>query len=496
LGIDAGTGSVKCVAAAMDGAALWTSSVRYEYQSPHPGWAEQEPQTWWQATTLAIRKLLAEHPELCDGIQAIGVCGQGAAAVLLDANYQPTRPAILWLDSRSAAEAQRMAKTAGSEIAQSSGKSPAAYNVEPKLRWVASHEPEVWKRTGKCMTTTAYVTYQLCGTPVMNHSDAGILLSYDLRQRRWSERLCGLMNLCPDLYCPIVECDEVVGGLTAGAASETGLRAGIPVIAGGEDTSAAALAAGVVSADLGILSLGTAGTIYTPSLSAATHPRLLSFPHVLKEQTLVGGSTVCGGSGLEWIARLVGRDSASAAAMENLCQEAAATVTGESRVVFLPYLSGELQPINDGFARGVFFGADFATSGLDMVAAVMQGSAFAFAHNLEITRQITGGPCTLIATGRPAQNKAFMQTICDATGLPIRVLADGGGAALGAAILASTALCPKRSAVEMARRHSTMTYECAPQEKRRERLRELFAIYKELYCRLEDLFPRLSAEAC
>jgi xylulokinase len=254
------------------------------------------------------------------------------------------------------------------------------------------------------------------------------------------------------------------------------------------------LAAGVVSPDLGILSLGTAGTIYTPSLSAATHPRLLSFPHVLKEQTLVGGSTVCGGSGLEWVARLLGRDSTSGT-VENLCQEAAATVSGESRVVFLPYLSGELQPINDGFARGVFFGADFSTSGLDMVAAVMQGSAFAFAHNLEITRQMTGGPAILIATGRPAQNKVFVQTICDVTGLPIRVLSDGGGAALGAAILASAATRPGQSILEMARRYSTVAYECAPQNEKRKRLTELFVIYKELYCRLEDLFPRLCAEA-
>lgn len=475
------------MAASLVGAALWTSCVRYEHQSPHPGWAEQEAQTWWQASALAIRKMLADHPELRDGIQAIGVCGQGAAAVLLDENYQPTRPAILWLDSRSAAEAQRMAETAGPEIARISGKSPAAYNVEPKLRWVAAHEPEVWKRTKKCMTTTAYVTYRLCGKPVMNHSDAGILLSYDLRQRGWSDRLRELMHLSPNLYCPIAECDEVIGELTPDAASETGLRAGIPVIAGGEDTSAAALAAGVVSPDLGVLSLGTAGTIYTPCLSAATHPRLLSFPHVLKGQTLVGGSIMCGGSGLEWVARLLGHDSTCSAAVESLCEEASATVTGKSRIVFLPYLSGELQPINDGFARGVFFGADFSTSGLDMVSAVMQGTAFAFAHNLEISREMGCGPSTLIATGRPAQNAAFMQMICDVTGLPIRVLAEGGGAALGAAILASSVVTGARSTWE------TVAYECMPQNEKRARLGELFLIYKELYGRLADLFPRLQS---
>src|SRR5207249_6393886 len=137
----------------------------------------------------------------------------------------------------------------------------------------------------------------------------------------------------------------------------------------------------------------------------ATHPQLLSFPHVLKGLTLVGGSTVCGGSGLDWIVKLLGKD--------NLCQEASAAASIDNRLVFLPYLSGELQPINDGFARGVFFGMNLATRRADLVRAVMEATAFAIRQNLQETRPLGADPKRLIAVGGPTRNALWCQIIAD-----------------------------------------------------------------------------------
>ena len=493
MGLDVGTGSAKCVAASTDGLHLWTAESSYRYESPHPGWAEQDPSTWWNASILAIRRLLAEHPDIREGLAGIAVCGQGAAAVLLDEKYQPTRPAILWLDSRSAPQARHLMERHGEEIARCSGKPPAAYNVEPKLLWVAEHEPEVWKRTASFMTATAYLTYRLSGRAVINRSDAGILLSYDLREKGWSPDLARQMGIPGHFYCPLADCHEIIGGLTPAAASESGLLAGTPVLAGGEDTSAAALAAGAVSPECAILSLGTAGTLYCPCPQVLTHPRLLSFPHVLSSLTLIGGSTVCGGSGLEWITKLL-RGNRTSADIQALCSEASLIPLDSSRLVFLPYLSGELQPVNDGFARGVFFGADFSTSAPELVAAVMQGTAFAIAHNLEIVRQVFAGPLTLIAAGTPSRNRALIQTISDATNLPIHVIEEHGGAALGAAILAAQSI-EKAAAGYLLEVHRKILYRTMPRQERQTKLAQLFAIYKELYCRLKDLFPRLQVFA-
>jgi xylulokinase len=493
MGLDIGTGSVKCVAVSCDGLHCWTSCSSYRYTSPHPGWAEQDPKTWWEASAIAIRQLIAEHPEVRDSLDAIAVCGQGAAAVLLDEKMQPTRPAMLWLDSRAASEAQLLNERFGFEIAGKSGKLPAAYNVEPKLRWVAKHEPVVWNSTRSFLTATAYIAYRLCGQVVTNHSDAGILLSYHLRTRSWSQDLAEWMKIPADWYSPLADCEQVIGEVTADAASECGLVAGTAVLAGGEDTSCAALAAGVVLPGQAILSLGNAGTLYAPCTEAVTHPRLLAFPHVIKGMTLLGGSTVCGGSGLEWIARIL-RGDQGPSAVQSLCEQAADVSTHENRLVFLPYLSGELQPINDGFARGVFFGLDFSTSQAEIAAAVMQGTAFAFAQNLELIREAGAAPSRLLATGAPARNRQFIQTISNATSLPIDVIEEGGGAALGSALLAARATQPAKTAQLLSESHRQTVFSTYPDTARQPTIAPLFSIYKELYGRLQDLFPRLQQQ--
>lgn len=498
LGIDVGTSSVKCVAAPLDGGKLRNADAAYSHSTPHPGWAEQDPQTWWDAAGQCVRALLTEQPEVRNELAAVAVCGQGAAAVLLDREFRPTRPAILWMDARSAPQARVLMEAAGEEITHGSGKRPAAYNVEPKLLWVSEHEPNVWRRTAHVLTTTSYITYRLTGRAIMNRSDAGILLSYDLRERNWSPLLQRRMGIPTGCYPPVAGCEDVIGEIDAEAAAMTGIRAGTPVLAGGEDTSAAALAAGVDSPGSAILSLGTAGTIYSASPQVATHPRLLAFPHVLPDLTLIGGSTICGGSGLTWMAKLLGGGQ-HARNLPELAHAADTLSEAGSRLVFLPYLSGELQPVNDGFARGVFFGADFSTTPEEMMAAVMQGSAFAFAHNLKFTREVFRGPERLVAAGAPSRNRPFMQTVADATGLPVAVLAEGGGAALGAALLAARAVAGPAATHELSQAWRSIEYRVTPREARRARMAELFDIYQELYRRLEDLFPRLqpsSAALC
>src|SRR5690606_30701408 len=146
----------------------------------------QDPNDWWEGVCRATRELFDRDPGLRDRIAAVGVSGQGAAATLLDEAGRAVRPAILWLDARAAGQALAMQRAAGDRIAARSGKAPAAYNVEPKLAWVREHEPLAWERTWKVMTTTGYVTFRLSGRPVMNRSDAGILLAYDLFTGDWS----------------------------------------------------------------------------------------------------------------------------------------------------------------------------------------------------------------------------------------------------------------------------------------------------------------------
>lgn len=502
LGLDIGTTSAKAAIADIHGEALWTASAAYSYQTPRPGWAEQNPEDWWSAATAAVRSLLAQRPDARERIVAAAVSGQGVAAALLGADGKPLRPAILWLDVRCASQAGRLDREAGERIAQISGKRPAAYNVEPKLLWLKENEPDVFKSAWKSMTATAYVAYRLTGRPVMNYSDGGILLAYDLQKNQWSRELLDLVNLPASLYCDLAPCDQVIGKITPEAAAATGLSPETLVVAGGEDTSSAGLALGVATADDALLSLGSACTMYIPAEHPAIDPRLLAFPHVIDGLTLVGGSMVGGGNTMDWIARAVAAPGKArqddsrlpAEFLDELTREAASAPAGSGGVVFLPYLAGELQPVNDGFARGVFFGLSLATRRAELVRAVMEGTAFAIRHNLEVAASTGARPQRLAAVGGPARNEVWAQIMADVTELPIQVMEENGGAALGDAALAAKGAGLIESFQPMIQAHARKRRLFRPDPAAVGCYQPLFDIYKGLYPRLKDLFHQAAAE--
>jgi xylulokinase len=399
LGIDVGTGTTKVVLADVHGAVLWQSSSGYGYQCPHPGYAEQNPSDWWHAVCRSTQSLFRENPGCQSRVAAVGVSGQGVAAVLLDRKGAVLRPAILWLDRRSAADAEQLKLTHGHAIAAISGKQPGSYNFEPKLRWIQRHEPEVWSRTWKALTTTSFITYKLTGNPAVNHSDGGICLGYDLTARRWSADLLELMGLPVSIYGDLADSDTIVGTITEDAAAQTGIPFGVPVVAGGEDTSSAGLAMGVFTSETAQLSLGTANTVNVPVDHAAVHPELLSFPHVLRNITLIGGSTSSGGLAVQWITKVLGGNSCTNEQVNQLTEEASRFEPGAGGLIFLPYLAGELQPINDGFARGVFFGLDAEMGREHLTRAVLEGTAMAIEHNLSVAREVGVAPIRLVAVG-------------------------------------------------------------------------------------------------
>jgi xylulokinase len=495
LGIDVGTSSTKAVLADVEGRFLASASSSYDYATPQPGHAEQNPEDWWQAVRAVVGELLSSYPRARSRLQAVGVSGQGVAAVLLDRHRQPLRNAILWVDTRSSAHSAGLDRTHGERLAAISGKKPAPYNVEPKLLWIRENEPEVWEQVWKVTTTTGYITLRLAGKAIMNHSDAGILLAYDLKNRVWSEEAMAGMNLPPHIFCDLASCHQIIGRITAEAANETGLPPGLPVIAGGEDTSSAGLAMGVVSEDQIQLSMGTAMTVYAPVREPRGVPNLLAFPHVLEGLTLLGGSMVAGGIAIDWLLKTLGAQTANAQNVlrQQLTAQAASIDAGSEGLIFLPYLAGELQPINDGFARGVFFGLELRTSNAHLFRSVIEGTAFAIAHNIKLTRGANATASRIRAVGGPTRNDLWCQVIADVTGTAVDAMQEQGGAALGDAILAGLGAGLFTDPLEMQQAHAKLRATFLPRSGMHGEYQRLFSIYLELYPRLHDLFPKLSA---
>lgn len=434
IGVDVGTGSAK--AALLDPArgVLGRGSASYAVATPRPGWAEQDPGGWWDGAVAAIRAAVADAGVAATAVEALAVSGQGAALVLLDADGAPVRDALIHLDQRAAAQARELdGGRFGAGVRRASGNVVAAWNVSAKVAWLRAHEPERLASASTLTSAAGFLLRRLCGRPVQSVSDAGVSDLFDLGRRDWSAELRDELGLAAGLLPEVVPATQEVGRLSEEAARATGLPRTVRVVAGGEDTSSAALAAGVAAVGDAYLSLGTAGVVGVVVGGGATdEPRLLSFPHVRDDLDLLSGSMSAAGAALSWWAEVTGRPP------EGLLEEAqAAPAAPDREVAFLPYLAGELHPVNDPAARGLFCGLSLASTRTDLTRAIVEGSAAAVAHNLEVAAAAGATARLLRATGGPARSALWMQAVADATGLPVEVV-EGDGAAVGDALIAAS----------------------------------------------------------
>jgi xylulokinase len=247
------------------------------------------------------------------------------------------------------------------------------------------------------------------------------------------------------------------------------------------------MASGATRPGVAFLSLGTAGTLYVTEARPLVHPALLTFLHVLPGQYLVGGSMAAIGAALAWLRSVLSPDLA----YDEMTALAAESEAGAGRLLFLPYLSGELQPINDGYARGLFFGLSLATRRADMVRAVLEGTAYAIAHNLEHAEELGMPIVELRAIGGPTRSPLWCQIIADVSGKPVLVV-DDGGAPLGNALLAGAGVGLVSNLAAAAQKISAPRHTYRPDPYRHEHYRRLFGIYKELYPRIQDLSAGLA----
>ena len=485
LGLDIGTSHIKGVLSTPYGQIVAHASVDYPTYYPKPGWAEQYPQDWWYGVIKIVHTLTSQVKGVVAGI---GVSGQGCGVTLIDAKGQVIRPAIIWMDSRSEPQCERLRQCCNAEILVRNGKMPAPYNADPVIMWLIENEPASIEAAETSLTTTAYVNYCLTGQKVANLSDASILMAFDLAEQNWSKDLIESFEIPERFYPSLAPCDQVIGSLTPSAAAELGLQAGIPVVAGGEDTSSAGLAIGAVRTGQTYLSLGTAGTIYVPVDKRSVHPQLLTFLHVLTGQYLLGGSMVALGGSLAWCRNLLDPHMT----FENLIEIASQSEPGSGRLVFLPYLSGELQPINDGNARGLMFGLSMSTEKADLVHAVLEGTAFAIAHNLSMIESLDIPIHEIRAIGRPTRSALWCQIIADVTNRPLSILADYGGAPLGDALLAAKGAGLIRDPAETALKAARIERFYEPDPKVRQRYQDLFEIYLQLYTQVKGQYVQLS----
>lgn len=299
LGLDIGTTGVRALIIDADGN-ICGSAIRKaaSISSVRPGWAEQSPDDWWRAACEAVPSALHSAGVSASEIDGIGLAGQMHSLVLLDPSGVCLRDAMLWCDQRTERECQSITEVIGSQRLIQLTANPAITGFTlPKLEWVRTHEPNIWKRVHTISLPKDYVRFRLTNTFATDVSDASGTLLFDVCNRHWLKGVLEAVRIAAEMLPPVFESHEVVAYVSRRGAAECSLREGIPVVAGAGDQAAGAVGMGTIKPGDVSATIGTSGVVFGVTSGPISDPlgRIHTFCHALPNRWhVIGGDAVSG----------------------------------------------------------------------------------------------------------------------------------------------------------------------------------------------------------
>jgi xylulokinase len=428
LGLDLGTSSAKAVVTDTGGRVLAQASAGYAVTSALAGYAESDPADWWSAVTACAREAVQAAARAAGAPpSAIGLSGQMHGLVLASAGGQALRPALLWADSRATGALGAYRRLGPAALARLAN--PLAPGMTgPLLMWVAEHEPGTYRQARWALAPKDWLRARLTGEVYAEPSDASASLLYDVPGDRWDLEVVGALGLDASLLAPVLpSAGAPAGHLTAGAAAELGLPAGIPVAAGAGDTAAAALGSGIGPGDVQ-LTVGTGAQVIRPLAAPAS--RADAGVNLYRSAAPDGwyqmGATVSAGLSLNWVREVMNASWAELYASTDR--------PGQPHdPIFVPHLSGERTPYCDPALRGSWTGLSLADDRTSLLRCALEGAAFAIRDALDA---LLGAdrPARLRLAGGGTLAAGWRQLLADVLGLPLYAVdvpaASGRGAAL------------------------------------------------------------------
>jgi xylulokinase len=433
LGLDIGTSGVKAVVVDDHDRVVAQAGAPLAVSRPQPLWAEQDPEQWWQAVTLALDALAAEAPQAMAAVKAIGLSGQMLGVTLLDAADKPIRPALLWNDGRAAAECAELEHRFPS-FADTVGCRAMPGFSAPKLLWLAKHEPQALVQARRVLLTKDHVRLRLSGEAASDRADSSATLLMDTRAGDWHEAIVAACGIDRAKLPRLVESNEIAGTLRRELADRWRLPAATPIVGGAGDNMCAGVGVGAVAAGDAYIGLGTSGVYFVandafvPARNGGMHTHRHAVPGLYCQNAVV----LSAGAALAWVATLLRAD------IDTLMAEVeAAPLPPTQTPVFTPYLSGERTPHDDPSLTATVSGLTHDVGPAGLVQSVLEGVALAIAdgHDALLGSGARIADVTLTAGG--ARSGLWARLIAAAIGLPLSVQSDArSGPALGAARLA------------------------------------------------------------
>ena len=482
LGMDIGTTGIKALAVNEAGKVEWSATKPLSMMTPHPAWAEQYPEKWWEGVVAILREIPGDFR-----VERIGLSGQMHTLVPLDESGRVIRNAILWCDQRTPAECEYATNKLGGEEAVIGYTGNPIYPgfTMPKILWIRNNEPENYKKIKTCLIAKDFIAWRLTGEFGAEPSDAAGSAMFDVPNARWNEKLLDILDIDKNFLPPIRGSYQVRGKLRRELTFSDSLK-DTEVVSGGADNAVAALGLGIYKPGDCMISIGTSGTVLavTESKTPDKTGKLHFFNHAVPDTSYYMGVMLAAAASQNWFKDKMG-PNLSWAQVEDGIEK---TAPGADGLLWLPYLQGERTPHRNPNARGVLFGLSSMTDEMRVFRAVMEGITFGLRDSYELLKGMTEIKRVIVVGGgakSPVWRKILAANMKSAINAPS---IDEGGA-YGAAMLA--ALGGGMSLEEVTSWAKTETA-AEPNESDYERYDAIYEQFRKLY---KDLVNRFDAVA-
>lgn len=445
LGYDIGSSSVKAsLVDAQTGKCV--SSAFYPKSEAaiiavKPGWAEQEPSSWWENLKLATADVLSTSGADPVDIKAIGISYQMHGLVCVDKDGNVLRPSIIWCDSRAVPYGQKAFDAIGHEVCLSHLLNSPGNFTASKLAWVKENEPELYSKIHKIMLPGDYIAMKLTGEICTTVSGLSEGMLWDFAEKAPAQLLLDHYGIDKSLIADIKPTFSEQGRVTAAAAAELGLAEGTPVTYRAGDQPNNALSLNVFNPGEIASTAGTSGVVYgvLGEVNYDVKSRVNTFAHVnhTEDQTRLGVLLCINGTGIlnSWMKKNVAPDGVSYAEMNEL---AAKAPIGSAGVSILPFGNGAERMLENKEVGSSIHGVNFNIHDRShLLRAAQEGIVFSFQYGIEVMQQM-GMNVNKIHAGHANMflSPIFRETLAGVSGAVIELYDTDGsvGAAKGAGI--------------------------------------------------------------
>jgi xylulokinase len=503
LGTDIGAQSLKVGIFDGEGSPLAFEQIQYPIQRPQPGWAEGNPEVWWESFCRAVQTAVERNGIPTGQIDSVGISTMCPSLIALDEEGNPLRSAILYLDQRSLPQAKRIQEEIGLErVFQVTGNriAPGTYSVTSML-WIKENEPDLFRKIRYFGHGNTFLAHRLTRQFAFDWTNASFTGLFQTgTELTWSRELCRDLKIPIEWLPNAVISSTRIGTLTREAHRATGLPEGIPVAIGGADTACSALGAGVIDPGQVFETSGTSDVLCCCADQPLFDTRFMNRCHVVPERWLLMGAMLSPGAALSWFRDQCCLEERQVAEKIGLSTykimdlEAESSPPGANGLLFLPYMQGERSPIWDPFARGVFFGLSLDTTKGDMIRSMLEGTAFGLRQNLEIAEERLGFPVReLRVVGGGSKSIIWSQIKADILRKPITILNQQETAVMGAAMLGGLASGRFSDYREASSKASAQPWRAlSPNSDFYTRYQQMYTSYLSLYLNAKEVFEQLS----